>query len=111
VLDQEGVDRGIGVEPPNGVQEGVLAVVGADPYVERGDADPLTRLVLLADVTGAGGVLAHQDRPQAGPDPLGAEALDPGGDVGQDSLGHGGTGEQLCGHRASCLSAGTGARR
>ena len=102
VLDEVGVDRGVGVEPLDRGQQVGLGAVAGDVEVVAGDADLLARLVLLAHVAGRGGVVADQDR--AEPHRLAplAQGGGAGGDVGEHRLGDGASGEQLCGHVPHC---------
>jgi hypothetical protein len=81
-LAEDAADLVVGVQPLDQRDHLVLGRVGAQPVVEALDADLGRRLLLAVDVERARGVVADQDRRQAGRAPvLGDELLDLLGDL------------------------------
>jgi hypothetical protein len=86
------VDRVVVVQRRDQLLDLLLRRVGRQPVVDRAHPGVLGRLALVAHVHVRGGVVAHEDRGQAG---LVATAVDPLGHLARDALLH------LGGHRAA----------
>ena len=89
MLDQVGVDRGIGVEAIDGGEQRGLTGAGGDLLIERRDADQGAGLVLLAHVARAGRIVADQDGAEPGHHALRGERGDAPAHVLEDGVGDG----------------------
>ena len=65
-LNEDAVDRGIGVEPVDRGQEPVLVGVGGQSHDRAVHPGGLAGILLVADIDLAGGIVADQDDRQAG---------------------------------------------
>jgi hypothetical protein len=93
VLHQHRVDRGVVVHRPDrGDDVGLRGVLG-QVQVRAGEAERVSPVHLHPDVAGAGRVAADQDGAEARAVAAGDERRDARGQVVEDRLRHGGTGQ------------------
>ncbi len=104
MLDQVGVDRGVGVEAIDRGEQRGLAGAGGDLLIERRHADQSAGLVLLAHVARARGIVADQDGAEPGHHALRGERGDAPAHVLEDGVGDGLAFEQICRHRVLVLT-------
>ena len=64
-LDEDAVDRRIGIEPVDQLEQFRLAGVGGQPVLEAQHPGLERRLALVADIDGAGRILADQHHGKA----------------------------------------------
>ena len=84
-LEEDAVDRRIGVDLPDRLRQLGLGAAGGKEEIARGDADVVGRALLVADVDLGGGVLADEDDGERGLHPgRGRESGHSGLHLGQD---------------------------
>ena len=98
VLEEEGVDRGVGVELGDHLEDVGLGGVGGEVLVAADDAELGAVAVLHRHVVGRGPVVADQHRAQPRGEAPVDEQLDPVDELGLDLGGDGFAVERLRGH-------------